>query len=266
MKISLIQMNSQGDKAANLGSAKTLIEQAVATDGPDMVVLPEYFTHLDSDIAARQASAETLPDGETYKMLSGLAARHGVYLHGGSLVERDGDDIYNTTVAFGRKGEELARYRKMHRYDVITPDGVQHMESASVGRGDEIVTYDIEGGVRVGCSICYDLRFPELYQVLFGKGAKIIMVPAAFMLLTGKDHWEVLLRARAIETTSYVVAAAQFGSFTTGNCYGHSLVVDPWGHVIAKARDEVGFVTATLDFDYLDSVRAKIPLASHKLI
>ena len=266
MKVSLIQMNSQGDKAANLASAKTLIEQAVATDGPDMVVLPEYFTHLESNIPARQASAETLPEGETYVMLSGLAARHGIYVHGGSLVERDGDDIYNTTVAFGRKGEELARYRKMHRYEVITPDGVQHMESASVGRGDEIVTYDIEGNVRVGCSICYDVRFPELYQVLFGKGAKIIMVPAAFMLLTGKDHWEVLLKARAIETTSYVVAAAQFGSFTTGNCYGHSLVVDPWGHVIAKARDEVGFVTATLDFDYLDSVRAKIPLASHKLI
>lgn len=266
MKVSLIQMNSRGDKAANLEAAKSLIEQAVKMDGPDMVALPEYFTHLDSDIAARQASAETLPDGETYKMLSGLAADHGIYVHGGSLVERDGDAIYNTTVAFGRKGEELARYRKIHRFDVITPDGVQHMESASVSGGNEIVTYDIENDVRVGCSICYDVRFPELYQALFAKGAKVIMVPAAFMLLTGKDHWEALLKARAIETTSYVVATGQFGAFTTGNCYGHSLVVDPWGHVIAKARDEVCFVTAQLDFDYLEAVRAKIPLAKHKVI
>jgi deaminated glutathione amidase len=266
MKISLIQMNSRGDKAANLKSARELIEQAVDSDGPDMVVLPEYFTHLDSDVAARQASAETLPDGETYCMLRDLAAGHGIYVHGGSLVERDGDTVYNTTVAFGRKGEELARYRKIHRYDVMTPDGVQHMESASVGGGRDIVTYDIEGDVRVGCSICYDVRFPELYQILFNEGARIIMVPAAFMLLTGKDHWEVLLRARAIETETYVIAVGQFGTFTTGACYGNSLVADPWGHVIARAPDKIGFITADLDFEYQDSIRAKIPLAEHKVL
>lgn len=266
MKVSLIQMNSQGDKAANLKSARELIEAAVAADAPDMVVLPEYFSHLDSDIEARHAAADTFPDGETYTLLKGLAIKHGIYVHGGSMAERDGDAFYNTTVAFGRRGEELARYRKMHRFDVITPDGVQHLESASVAGGTEVVTYDIEGGIRVGCTICYDLRFPELYQALFAKGAHIIMVPAAFTLLTGKDHWETLLRARAIETETYVVAVGQTGSYTTGQCYGHSLVADPWGHVIAMAQDRVGWVTARLDFDYLKGIRGKIPLVDHKVL
>ena len=267
MKVSLIQMNTQGDKAANLKSAESLVNEAVAADGPDMVVLPEMFTHLDDDAEGKKLAAEPIPGGEAYELLQGLARHHGILVHGGSHVEVDGEQTYNTTVAFDREGRQLAKYRKIHLYDVVLPDGQEFLESASVGRGDEVVTYDAEG-IRVGCTICYDLRFPELYQALAKKGAKIIMVPAAFQLLTGKDHWKPLLRARAIETETYVLAAAQWGPNSRGTraTYGHSLIIDPWGHVLARAQDRVGFITAHLDVDYLDSVRAKIPVAQHKVL
>ena len=267
MKVSLIQMNSQGDKAANLQSAEDLIDQAVAADGPDLVSLPEMFTHLDDNLEGKKVAAEPIPGGEAYAMLQGLAKRHRILVHGGSHVEIDGERCYNTTVAFDRDGNQVAFYRKIHLYDVVTPDGQKFLESSAVGRGSDVVTYDADG-ICVGCTICYDLRFPELYQALAKKGAQIIMVPAAFQLITGKDHWEVLLRARAIETETYVLAAAQWGPNSRGTraTYGHSIVIDPWGHVLAKAQDRVGFVTAHLDFDYLDSVRAKIPVAQHKVL
>ncbi|HEY1940755.1 MAG TPA: nitrilase-related carbon-nitrogen hydrolase, partial [Roseiarcus sp.] len=169
---------------------------------------------------------------------------------------------------FNREGEEIARYRKIHLFDVTTPDGASYKESATVKAGEAVVTYDCEG-VTIGCSICYDLRFPDLFQALAEKGAQIIALPAAFTLQTGKDHWETLLRARAIETETYVCAAAQTGSFTVGNeqrqTYGHSLVADPWGHVVAKASDGVGLVSSRLDMAVVDRVRRQIPVAQHKV-
>jgi len=269
MKITLIQLNTGGDKAANLKQIETLVEDAVAQDRPDLVALPEVITYLGENRENRRAAAETLPDGEGYRLLQGLASKHGIYLHGGSLIEKaDGERLYNTTVAFGPDGTELARYRKIHLFDVTTPDGKEYRESNTFGRGENIVTYDADG-ISIGCSICYDLRFPELYQALAKKGAQVIMVPSAFTLMTGKDHWEVLLRARAIETQCYVIAPGQWGRYAEDASrvsYGHSLVVDPWGHVIAQAHDKVGFVTATLDMAYLDSIRAKIPVAQHKVL
>ena len=279
MKISLIQMNSQENKGANLAQAERLIDEAVAEDRPDLVLLPEMFTHLSTSLEAKRAVAEILPDrdgggappGEAYALLQRLAARHRIHVHGGSLIERDeeqgGDTLFNTSVAFDRTGREVARYRKIHLFDVVTPDGKEYRESATYGRGSEIVTYDLEGHT-VGCSVCYDMRFPELYQALARQGAEIVVVPSAFTLLTGKDHWEPLLRARAIETESYVLAAAQTGSYANGtrNNYGHSLAVDPWGHVIARAQDTVGFVTTRLDFAYLREVRQRIPVHQHKVL
>ena len=281
MKISLIQMNTQENKSANLAQAEQLIDRAAAEDRPDLVLLPEMFTMLSESLEAKRALAETLPgqDGaatgathaEAYALLQGLAARHRIHIHGGSLLERagdkGGDKFFNTSVAFDRDGREVARYRKIHLFDVVTPDGKVYAESANVGRGTEIVTYQLEGHT-VGCSICYDVRFPELYQALAKQGAEIIVVPSAFTLQTGKDHWEPLLRARAIETETYVLAAAQTGSFANGTRthYGHSLVADPWGHVIARAQDKVGFVTARLDFSLLRDVRQRIPVANHKVL
>lgn len=267
MKVSLIQMNSQENKAANLAQAQRLIEQAVAEDRPDLVVLPEMFTCLSESLDAKKIAAEKLPGGEAWTLLRNLAAKNHIVLHGGSLLEADGDKIYNTTCVFDRDGKELARYRKIHLFDVVTPDGKEYRESATFSRGSEVVTYKAEGH-EIGASICYDLRFPELYQQLAKKGAEIIMVPAAFTLQTGKDHWEVLLRARAIETETYVLAAAQCGTYANGTrtSYGHSLVANPWGHIVAMAQDKPGFVTARLDFGYQREVRQNIPVAQHKVL
>src|SRR5580700_8647879 len=259
MKVSLIQMNSISDKAANIAAAEALIERAVSEEGPDWVLLPEQFDWAGGSRAEKLAAAERLPGGPAYEMARGQAIKHHIFVHAGSIMEAiDGEDRYhNTTVVFNREGEEIARYRKIHLFDVMTPDGTAYKESATVKAGDQVVTYDCEG-VTVGCSICYDLRFPDLFQALAEKGAEMIAMPAAFTMQTGKDHWEVLLRARA-----------QTGSFTVGNeqrhTYGHSLVADPWGHVVAKASDGVGIVSARIDPARVKRVRGMIPVAEHKV-
>jgi nitrilase len=267
MKVSLIQMNSQENKAANLEQARRLIGEAVAEDRPDLILLPEMFTCLAESRETKRLAAEKLPGGEAWTMLRDLAAKHRVIIHGGSLLETDGDKLYNTSCVFDRDGREIARYRKIHMFDVTTPDGKTYRESSTFTRGTEVVTYNA-GGHEIGASICYDIRFPELYQALAKKGAEIIMVPSAFTLQTGKDHWEVLMRARAIETETYILAAGQCGSFANGQRtnYGHSMVVNPWGHVIAHAYDKPGFVTARLDFGYQCEVRQMIPVHQHKVL
>jgi nitrilase len=266
MKVALIQMSSQDDKAANLDQARRLIEQAVAEERPDLVALPEIFPLMSDDLALKKAAAEPVPGGDGYGLLQELAARHGIVLHGGSLIERDGERLFNTTVAFDRDGRELARYRKLHLFDITTPDGREYRESATFGRGARVVTYDALG-TRIGCSICYDLRFSELYLQLAKDGAKVILVPSNFTLQTGKDHWEVLLRARAIETQTYVLAPAQWGRYGQGRVsYGHSLIADPWGHVIARAQDRVGYVAARLDLSEIERVRARMPCADHRVL
>jgi len=270
MKISLIQMNSVSDKAANIAAATKLIEQAVAEEGPDWVSLPECFDFLGGHKADKQAAAEFLPDGPAYSAMQALAQKHKIFIHAGSILEKaEGEErLSNTTVAFDRDGNELARYRKIHMFDITTPDGTQYKESAAFKPGDAVVTYPC-GDMIIGCSICYDLRFPYLFQALAQKGATMIALPAAFTLQTGKDHWEVLCRARAIETETYFCATGQTGNHMIGNesraTYGHSLVADPWGHVIAKASDGVGTVSARIDLEKVKKVRAQIPVAQHKV-
>jgi deaminated glutathione amidase len=269
MKVSLIQMNSVSDKAANIAAAEALIERAVREERPDWVLLPEFFDWAGGSKADKLRTAETFPGGPAYTMARVQAVKHRIFVHAGSIMERiDGEErIHNTSVVFNREGEEIALYRKIHLFDVTTPDGAAYQESQTVKAGDGVMTYDCEG-VTIGCSICYDLRFPDLFQALAEKGAEIIALPAAFTLQTGKDHWEVLLRARAIETETYVCASAQTGSFTVGNeqrhTYGHSLVADPWGHVIAKASDGVGIVSARIDPQQVKRVRGLIPVAEHR--
>jgi nitrilase len=270
MKVTLVQMNSISDKAANIAAARALIERAVTEEAPDWLLLPEQFDWAGGGKGDKAANAESLPGGPAYRMAQELARRHRLFIHAGSIMEKIPGDarIHNTSVVFNRAGEEIARYRKIHLFDVTTPDGVAYNESASVKAGDQVVAYDCEGVV-VGCSICYDLRFPDLFQALAEKGAQVIALPAAFTLQTGKDHWEVLLRARAIETECYVCAAAQTGEFMAGGerrqTYGHSLVADPWGHVVAKASDGVGLVSTRLDMALVERVRRLIPMARHKV-
>jgi len=270
MKVSLVQMNSISDKPANIAAAKALIERAVKEEQPDWVLLPEHFDWAGGRRADKLANAETIPGGPAYRMAQEMARTHKIFVHAGSIMERvmGEDRIHNTSVVFNREGDEIARYRKIHLFDVTTPDGVAYRESETVKPGDQVVTYDCEG-VTVGCSICYDLRFPDLFLALAEKGAQVIALPAAFTMQTGKDHWEVLLRARAIETETYVCASAQTGSFMVGNeqrqTFGHSLVADPWGHVVAKASDGVGLVSTRLDMGQVKRVRSLIPVAEHRV-
>jgi len=171
---------------------------------------------------------------------------------------------FNTALVFGPTGALLGSYRKIHLFDVALQDGTVLAESSGTSPGQSLSTFDI-GRFRVGLSICYDLRFPELYRGLVSRGANVLLVPAAFTVHTGKDHWHTLLRARAIESQAYVIAAAQWGKHPRGRTsYGHSLVVDPWGSVIAEASDRVGVVSADLDLQYLEQVRAAVPCLEHR--
>ncbi|BDA83648.1 carbon-nitrogen hydrolase [Aureimonas sp. SA4125] len=267
MKVSLIQMNSQGDLAGNIETAVSLVEKAVAADSPSLVVLPEYFAYLGEGAKNMHGSGEVFPGGPIYTALADLARRLEITLHAGSIVEREGNQHYNTTLVFGPDGAEIARYRKMHLFDVDTPNGISYRESDSVGRGEQVVTYKV-GDITVGCAICYDIRFPELFRALRDRGADVIVLPAAFTLMTGKDHWETLARARAIETQTYFLAVGQTGTHADGRkaCWGHSMVIDPWGHVVAQCSDGVGTTSAALNFDYTATVRANVPVADHHVL
>lgn len=269
MKVSLIQMNSSADKAANIRQATDLIEAAVRDERPDWVLLPETFDWAGGSREDKQNAAEVIPGGPAYTAMQALAKKHGIFIHAGSILEKvEGEPrLYNTTLVFNRSGEDIARYRKIHLFDVTTPDGSGYKESNAIAPGEAVVTYDCEG-VTIGCAICYDLRFADLFLALAEKGADMIALPAAFTLQTGKDHWEVLCRARAIETETYFCAAAQTGTFQVGNeiraTYGHSLVVDPWGHVVAKASDGIGVVSTRIDTARIQKVREMIPVAQHR--
>jgi deaminated glutathione amidase len=267
VKVVQIQMNTQEDKAANLETAESLINEAVAAERPDLIVLPEYYASLNGSPTEQQATGEAFPEGDSYRLMSGLAAKHQVTIHAGSVVEKSGNRFYNTTVVFGAAGQELARYRKIHLFDVVVPGGMRYGESETVGRGEEIVTYAV-GDVTVGCAICYDLRFPELFRKLRDRGAEVIVLPAAFTLQTGKDHWEVLSRARAVETQTYFLATAQIGTHADGKkaCWGHTMAIDPWGHIVAQASDTVGYISARIDKGYIEQVRRNIPVADHHVI
>ena len=272
MKVGIIQMTSVSDVAANIAKATSLIEACVELEGPDWVCLPEHWNWAGGTTRDKVENGDKVPGGPAYRAAQALAAKHKIWVHAGSIMERTkaGDKVHNTTVVFDRQGREVAVYRKIHLFDITLPDGTAYKESASVEAGRGIVTYDCEG-LKVGCAICYDLRFPELFQALAAAGAEVIALPSSFTLQTGKDHWEVLCRARAIETETYFIAPGQTGHFLAPGgekrfTYGHSLVVDPWGHVVAKVSDGEGFATARLDKAYVARCRAQIPVAEHKVI
>lgn len=262
MRVAVIQMNSRDDKAANLAKAETLLAEAAARDA-ELAVLPELWTYLGPKDRRAQV-AEAIP-GPSSEFLAGIARRHRFWLVGGSYLERVADQprFFNTCLAFSPDGEVVARYRKLHLFDVDV-DGYSYRESATMAPGGEVVAAEL-AGVRVGLTICYDLRFPELYRRLAVGGAKVITVPSAFTRETGKDHWGVLLRCRAIENQVFVLAAAQVGSHPPGKaCYGNALIADPWGMVLARAGYQECVITAELDLDYQQQVRKELPSLEHR--
>ena len=275
MRVSVVQMNAGSDKMANIDQARALIDSAVAADRPDIVSLPEVWSCMGGDRDGKFRQAEdlpppgsNLPGGAAYEFLRSTAREKRIHIHGGSIGERGGERLFNTTVVFNPDGAEIARYRKIHLFDISTPDGQVFGESRTYGPGDAVVTYEANG-VKVGCAICYDLRFPELFLKLRQAGAEMIFLPSAFTLQTGKDHWETLIRARAIETQCWIAAPAMYGSHKEGNgetraTYGHSLVVDPWGHVVTKVSDGTGWATARIDPDLTARVRRDMPVISQR--
>jgi deaminated glutathione amidase len=265
MRVAVCQLNARDNRDENLKVARELLERAAAA-GADLAILPEYVDYLGRGAGAPPPEPV---DGEFATFFATAARELGMWVHAGSFHETGPDPsrTYNTSLVFDRDGSLAATYRKIHLYDVEIPGRVSYKESATVAAGSDVVTLPIDG-VRVGLSICYDLRFPELYRKLAVDGsATVLVVPAAFMMHTGRDHWEVLLRARAIENQCYVVAAGQIGSHDPDRiCFGRSMVVDPWGTVIAQAPDEIGVTVADISLDRLETIRTQVPsLANRRL-
>jgi predicted amidohydrolase len=266
MRAAAVQLNSTADKARNLEIAERLV-RAAARDGAVLVALPEKWNLL-ADSATLLAGAETL-DGPSIGAASSWARELGIHLLAGSIAERaEGHEkAFNTSILIGPDGELEARYRKIHMFDVDV-GGVAYRESEHEEPGDELVAAGLAGkleGITLGMTVCYDLRFPELYRILAVRGATVMSVPSAFTLDTGRDHWEVLLRARAIENQAFVVAPNQIGEAPPHyRSYGRSMIVDPWGVVLGQAPDEECFVAAELDLDAQARVRTELPSLANR--
>jgi len=260
-----VQIRASSDIERNLRVTEELVRRAAAM-GCQLVATPEATTYLgphDKKVELAEAV-----DGPTHRRLAGWAEELGIHLLIGSVAEDAGepDRCHNTSLLFGPDGSLLASYRKMHLFDVDIPGGVRFAESRTCARGSELVVAQTPLGT-LGLSICYDLRFPELYRSLVDRGAQILAVPSAFTLMTGKDHWHALLRARAIETQCYVLAPGQWGAHDDEGLrrsYGHSVIIDPWGTIIAECSDGEGLCVAEIDLDYGARVRRSMPLAEHR--
>ena len=259
----VVQMNSGVDKSANLKAAREQVVEA-AERGAKFVALPELFNCLGAPESI-VAQAEDIP-GQTSQAMSALAGELRITLLAGSIAERTPreDKVYNTSLLFGPNGEQLARYRKIHLFDIDLPGRVTFQESDIVAPGEELVVTSTSVGT-LGQATCYDLRFPELFRRLVDAGADFFAVPSAFTAPTGRDHWEVLLRARAIENQVFVIAPNQHGRHPGNlNTYGRSMIIDPWGTILATAADGPGVITAEIDFDRQKELRSRLPALDHR--
>ncbi len=262
-RAAVVQLQAGADKLANLGKAERLVAQA-ADAGAELIALPELF-NLYGRFEPIVAAAESIP-GLTSERLLGWAARHGVYLVGGSFAERDdaSGKARNTSLLIAPDGRIVSRYSKVHLFDIDLPGRVTSKESDWIAAGCETAVTSTPLG-NLGQAICYDLRFPELFRRLLADGAEVIVVPSAFTHTTGRDHWEILLRARAIENQCYVLAPNQCGEPAAGmRTYGHSLIVDPWGRIVASLEEEEGVAVAEIDLEALAVVRSQLPSHAHR--
>lgn len=263
VRVAVVQLTTTTDQDRSLAEAEALVHTA-ASSGAKLVALPENVSFMGPE-AEKARRAEPL-DGPTFARVAGWAQRHALYLLAGSLPEKstDPDRPFNTSVLYSPAGARVAVYRKIHLFDVALGAGATHTESDSVSPGDRLVVARTPAG-EIGLSICYDLRFPGLYRALARAGAQLLAVPSAFTVPTGRDHWEVLLRARAIENQCYVVAPAQVGRNTEHRrTYGRSMIVDPWGTVLARCPDRPSVAFADIELDAVESFRRKLPCREHE--
>ena len=258
-RAALIQLDSQDDKDVNLAKISHMIDEAAARHA-DIITMPEFVNY----IGGRRGfidNAETIPDGETSKLFSDKARQYHVWVHGGSIAERIPDDdshVYNTSAVFNPKGELAAIYQKVHLAD---NDAIT--ESNLIRAGSRAVTFTTPL-CKIGLAVCYDLRFPELYRTLTLRGAEVLINASEFNIATGRDHWELLLRARAVENTCWMIAPNQIGTKKNLTSCARSMVVDPWGNVVAQASDRECVITADIDTDYTSAVRKRLPSLKHR--
>jgi predicted amidohydrolase len=263
-----LQLTSKEDVRENLATCARLCAEA-RQRGAQLVVLPENFAFVGNHEQDKFAVAEEIDPakpGPIVARLGEIARQEGLWVIAGGMPERSTQEgkVHNTLVALSPEGQVVARYRKVHLFDVDIPGGAQFKESGTVAPGGEGVLLETPWA-KIGLSICYDLRFPELYRALTARGARLLVVPAAFTQHTGKDHWHALLRARAIENQAYVLAAGQYGRHSEKRVtYGHSLIVDPWGTVLTEASDREGVVVAEIDLAFQDKVRRELPCLDHR--
>ena len=260
LKVAAVQMSSNNKKEDCLKKAERFVFLA-AEGGAKVIALPEMF-NFSGTVKEKKENSEPIP-GPTINRLKELAKRFGIYLLCGSILEEDKGLFYNTSIFLSPKGETIAKYRKIHLFDVTLPDCSYWRESELITAGDEVIKVATSTAI-FGFSICYDLRFPELYRKLAKGGTQIVFTPSAFTLETGKDHWETLVRARSIENQFYVIAPDQIGRDSEGrNYWGKSMIVDPWGTVLARAPEKECVIFAEIDLSLQEAIRKNLPSFSH---
>jgi predicted amidohydrolase len=254
--VGVIQIDSVDDVDKNLATLRGYIEEA-ASHGAKLICMPEGVNYVGMD---SMGHAEEVPGGKTFDFFAEQAVKYNVWLHCGSIYEKSAEDKrpYNCTMVLDPKGALIGKYRKLHPFDVVINNGPSIRESDRICPGDDIVTIDTGEVGHLGLSICYDMRFGEMYRIMVIEGAQILLCPSDFTLNTGKDHWEPILRTRAIENSCYVIAPAQFGIKPKFQAYGNSMVIDPWGNVIARASNRPCVITAEIDLGYVDAVRKQL--------
>ncbi|WP_027717051.1 carbon-nitrogen hydrolase family protein [Desulfovirgula thermocuniculi] len=261
-KVAVCQMRVAESKEENLGRAREMIARAAAS-GARLVVLPEMF-NCPYVAALFPSYAESYPQGPSLRMLSRAAREEGVYLVGGSIPEEEGGKIYNSSFVFAPDGTLLGRHRKMHLFDVDLPGGLRVRESSTLAAGSGVTVVPCEFGP-LGVAVCYDVRFPELMRLMVLKGALVVAVPAAFNMTTGPAHWELLFRLRAVDNQAYFIGASPARDPGAAYvAYGHSLVVDPWGQVVARAGEGEEILVAEVDLARVEKVRRELPLLRHR--
>ncbi|MCF6807715.1 carbon-nitrogen hydrolase family protein [Thiotrichales bacterium 19S9-12] len=268
-QVAVIQMTSSESVGLNLIKAKELIIEACEA-GAKFIVLPEFFGCLSLNQEHVIAVRESLGEGRIQDFIKELAIKYGVWIVGGSIAlkgDEDDQKAFNASILWNDKGEIQAVYRKMHLFDVIVTETESYAESEKYLKGDKICVVDTPIG-RCGIALCYDLRFPEIFRVMVNEGAEVIILPAAFTHTTGQKHWEVLLRARAIENQCYVIASNQVGVHGNGEAhsYGHSMIINPWGEVLAKRETSEGVILSEINLDYQAVLRQRFPVLTHNRI
>ncbi len=265
-KVAAIQMTSGQDVQTNLAQASPLIAQAV-DKGAELIILPEMFGIMCMDQSEKLVHRESLGNGPIQDFLQSQAQQHKVWILGGTLplrIHQNEEQVYAASLVYNGQGEQVARYNKIHLFDVfIEESGEKYQESEVTQHGDKLCYVDTPCG-RLGLAVCYDLRFPELFRALAKQGAEIIAVPSAFTVPTGNAHWQLLMRARAVENLCYMVGACQGGVHPTGRAtYGHSLMVEPWGEVLQELDDKPGLIVQDLDLEQLHKLRREFPALDH---